>query len=63
MKTKFFFFFVSDDILFISIVLSFVKSLVYVELFDTLNDVDVKKVNRRLVFIMGIYKRKVRVVF
>lgn len=54
MKTKFFFFFVSDDILFILIVLLFVKSLVYVELFDTLNDVDVKKVNRRLVFIMGI---------
>lgn len=53
---------VSDDTSSTSTALSSAKSPVYAEPFDTLNDVDVKKVNRRSAPTMGIHKRKARAV-
>ncbi|XP_022332135.2 protein sprint-like isoform X3 [Crassostrea virginica] len=53
---------VNDDSSSTSTALSSAKSPVYAEPFDTLNDVEVKKVNRRSAPTMGIHKRKARAV-
>ncbi|XP_056021245.1 uncharacterized protein LOC130054716 isoform X3 [Ostrea edulis] len=53
---------VNDDSSSTSTALSSAKSPVYAEPFDSLNDVELKKVNRRSAPAMGIHKRKARAV-